>query len=101
MPFIEDSFSHTFKEAIHIATVHALYGNNHLQKEVLENTTDNQTSKHHNGGINEESQVQAHMLLATFFNITPINIKITFYLIFKDSQIRNGFILKFSPPPNC
>jgi len=31
---IQDGLSHLFAEAIHIATVHAKYGSNHLQREV-------------------------------------------------------------------
>jgi hypothetical protein len=47
IPLVEDAFAHTFAEAYHIATVHARYGNNHLEKD-LANTSEgankNQTS---------------------------------------------------------
>ncbi len=41
IPIISDALSHTFAEAIHIATVHAKYGNNHLEKELADTNADN------------------------------------------------------------
>jgi hypothetical protein len=38
IPIIKDVLSHTFAEAIHIATVHTRYGNNHLSKEIEDST---------------------------------------------------------------
>jgi hypothetical protein len=40
LPIINDELAHTFAEAIHIATVHAIYGENHLQKELSDTATD-------------------------------------------------------------
>ena len=39
IPVVEDVLIHCFAEAYHVATVHAKYGNNHLEKE-LANTND-------------------------------------------------------------
>ncbi len=47
IPLVEDAFAHTFAEAYHIATVHAKYGNNHLEKDLAttsEGANKNQTS---------------------------------------------------------
>lgn len=45
MPLIGDAWEHTFAESIHIATVHAKYGANHLEKTIAEAGPDN-TSRH-------------------------------------------------------
>ncbi|MEP6512575.1 MAG: hypothetical protein ABJA79_01805 [Parafilimonas sp.] len=48
IPIISDALSHTFADAIHIATVHAKYGNNHLEKELATEGFDNDNSKNQN-----------------------------------------------------
>ncbi len=35
MPLITDFLDHEFSETIHLSTIHAKYGSNHLDKEVL------------------------------------------------------------------
>ena len=46
IPMVSDTLSHTFSEAIHIATVHTVYGSNHLEKELSTTTPDDTTSRH-------------------------------------------------------
>ena len=45
IPVISDALSHTFEDAIHIATVHSIYGNNHLEVELAATGSDNDASK--------------------------------------------------------
>ena len=54
VPIVSDAISHTFSEAIHIATVHAIYGSNHLEKELSNTTSDNTNSKHQNSSSAED-----------------------------------------------
>ena len=48
VPLISDAISHTFEDAIHIATVHAVYGDNHVEIELADTGSDNDTSKNQN-----------------------------------------------------
>jgi hypothetical protein len=59
LPIVSDAFAHTFAEAIHIATVHAIYGENHLQKE-LANTNADDKSKSQNISKTEDL-ITAHV----------------------------------------
>ena len=45
IPIVSDAVSHTFAEAIHIATVHAIYGSNHLEKELSETSSETNTNR--------------------------------------------------------
>ena len=48
IPVISDALSHTFGDAIHLATVHAVYGSNHVEKELAETGADTDESKSQN-----------------------------------------------------
>ena len=48
MPFISDVYQHEFDGLEHISLVHAKYGNEHLQKEVAENSAGNEANKSQN-----------------------------------------------------
>ena len=56
IPLIKDGFSHAFAKAIHIATVHALYGANHVDKEI-ENAIGNNAKNHHSAKHAESFEV--------------------------------------------
>ncbi len=58
VPIAGDALSHIFAEAIHLATVHAKYGNHHLQKELEASAPDN--GKNHNA-ITPEPNYTAHV----------------------------------------
>ena len=60
VPIVSDALSHTFSEAIHIATVHAIYGSNHLEKELSNTSSDNANNKHQNS-VNTEDPVPLHV----------------------------------------
>jgi DNA repair photolyase len=97
IPIVKDKLSHTFAEAIHLATVHAVYGANHLQKEVDQSSSDNANDKHQNS--NNEDQAQVHVSTNEckfdFWNAMMCKNHFTGILI----GIISGFISKHSPPP--
>ena len=97
VPIVSDAISHTFSEAIHIATVHAIYGSNHLQKE-LSNTTSDNTDKHQTNR-SVEDPVPVHVssngsLYGFYFSVTGND-----YYSFDLNKINPGFYLKNFPPP--
>jgi hypothetical protein len=97
IPVIKDTFSHAFSEAIHMATVHAVYGSNHLQKE-LDNTTDNSNGKHHAGSGFEE-QVPVHVSANEYVHYIKRDQRSRAYSCLELYKLKAGFIIKFSPPP--
>lgn len=48
IPYISDAASHFFDDAIHVATVHAIYGDNHVEIELAATGSDNDASKTQN-----------------------------------------------------
>jgi hypothetical protein len=97
IPIVKDVISHTFAEAIHIATVHAIYGSNHLQKE-LADTSDNTNNKHQTN-TNGEEQVQVHVSASEFlFHFCCLTFNKN-YSVANLCQVKAGFIIKYSPPP--
>lgn len=48
LPIINDAVSHIFKDAVHVATVHALYGENHVDYEIKAAASENDNDKNQN-----------------------------------------------------
>ena len=61
IPFIIDTWGHTFNEIEHISVVHAKYGSHHLQHEVADSASGNEQHKNHNT-CNTEDPVYFHIL---------------------------------------
>ena len=45
IPIAEDAIEHCFAEAYHVATVHAKYGNNHVEIALADDAKDEDNSK--------------------------------------------------------
>ncbi len=97
LPIVSDTLSHTFYEAIHIATVHAIFGSNHLEKELSDTAPDNAGSKHQN--VNLEDQVQVHVSAKECQYDFPFNTKDEFHSCVKMYNLNSGYILRNFPPP--
>lgn len=98
IPIVSDAISHTFSEAIHIATVHALYGSNHLEKELSNTASDNANSKHQNS-VNAEDQVPVHVSTHECLYGFCRNTTDKDYSSLKLYKLKAGFIVKNFPPP--
>ncbi len=68
IPVACDALSHVCNEEEHLATVHAVYGNNHLQKEIASNETSNNKNA---TIVKYEEPVQVH-LQNNVFTLTDI-----------------------------
>lgn len=80
IPAMCDELSHLFNEEKHIATIHAVYGSHHLQKEEAA-VSQNNSSKHtSNFQQDEPNPVHTHTQNYSCLS-TSINIRITRYLI--------------------
>ncbi|MDQ6608288.1 MAG: hypothetical protein M3Y85_00495 [Bacteroidota bacterium] len=98
IPIISDALSHTFAEAIHISTVHAIYGSNHLEKELANTSSDNANSKSQKN-INTEDQVTVHISANECLYDFPVSEADKSFSLLKFFNLKAGFILKQSPPP--
>jgi len=96
IPIIKDKISHTFAEAIHIATVHAMYGSNHLQKEVSQ--ASGETNNNHQS-VNTEETVPVHLMAKELcLDINLIRFS-RLYLTDRHYTITPVYISKVGPPP--
>ena len=98
VPIVRDAISHTFSEAIHIATVHSIYGSNHLEKELSDTASDNANNKQQNS-INTEDQVPVHVSTNEYVPDFYFNGTGKDYFSLKLCNLKPGFILKDFPPP--
>lgn len=100
IPIISDALSHTFSETIHIETVHAILGSNHLEKELAASGTDNASGKNQNT-LNSEEPVLVHVVadeLKYNFYLSAVNID---YPFCKPYTLSSVFISKAGPPPKA
>jgi DNA repair photolyase len=96
IPIVKDTIAHTFAEAIHIATVHAIYGSNHLQKEISETTSDN--NKQQSTSTNED-QFPVHVSAKEYLYDFSSALIFKKYFYLHSYNLKSGFITKHSPPP--
>jgi hypothetical protein len=97
LPILSDVYSHTFAEVIHITTVHAKYGSNHLAYDLAkadsdDNSKDQTTPK-------SDDPFPFHVF-ADYSDMNLIIKKDTAsYCLFKQYTLPSVCILKHTPPP--
>lgn len=97
IPFISDIYSHAFGEAIHLATIHARYGNNHLEKALATTgKSNNKDQKNCNSGEINTVHISSPECIFDFRLNTS---KLTFFFrrFYKLSTI---FLSILVPPPD-
>ncbi len=96
IPLVKDAIAHTFAAAYHIATVHAKYGNNHLEKE-LANTSDAQSK---NQGSEKQLELFAvHITTKNTEDICLIKNCKKAYSFFSEAKILPIVLTIIAPPP--
>ena len=97
IPIICDAVDHTFEDAVHVATVHAKYGANHVELELASYGSD-KNNKDHNA-VRTEEMVQSHFAEDEYsINLPATNIY-TKYFMSSFLNLSHVFISKQSPPP--
>jgi Ca2+/Na+ antiporter len=94
----KDLVSHTFSEAIHLATVHAIYGSNHLQKELDDSESDNSNSKHQTND-KTETEIQLHISFTEFASDLNFIFLKKNYFVANINHVKKGFLTIYSLPP--
>lgn len=98
IPVVEDSLEHCFAEAYHVATVHAKYGNNHLEKEMASTNDDNNNKNI----LKDEDAVPAHITIAgENFCFKIIQPEEVFYSSFNCALITTVLDKHIPPPKFC
>ena len=98
VPLISDAISHTFEDAIHIATVHAVYGDNHVEIELAGTGSDNDASKNQNTA-KAQDPIPVHVSEETAaydFTLTEADKYYPSLLLY---NLMGIFISKDAPPP--
>lgn len=97
IPIAEDALSHCFAEAYHVATIHAKYGNNHVEIALANDAKDDNSKNQTNIKAGEQTLLYLPVneeLLQNFIKDQPE--KTFFYYPDKLCEI---FISKHIPPP--
>jgi hypothetical protein len=98
MPLISDAWAHTFAESIHIATVHAKYGANHLEKELSATSSENENNKAHNS-VKTEEPFPPHLTFTECNDEVSLNAFDISYPVFNLNIPEAVFIFNQAPPP--
>jgi hypothetical protein len=99
MPLISDAWDHAFSESIHIATVHAKYGANHLQSVLADNASDNNSNGKNQNTVKSAEVMPVHIHQET---VTCRFMALTGCIHYNSLQLRRPaktIILKNYPPP--
>ena len=95
---VQDSLSHTFAEASHLNTVHAKYGENHVELELSGKGKENQEGKNHNSQkTNEEASVHNYVDICS--NALFYNTKIKKKYSVISSRLATNLLSILLPPP--
>lgn len=96
IPVVQDALVHCFAEAYHIATVHAIKGNNHLEKELAGSGADADSNKTQKADKAEQAIHETAIDFAYDF-LYPNFLKN--HHSFSNELLSNVFIDFVNPPP--
>jgi hypothetical protein len=97
IPVISDVYSHVFSEAIHLATVHARYGSNHLAKDLANNSEGNGATQKN---LNPDESSLVHVNITENIYNFCIDEAIIGYSSFQTICLPEIYLLRFVPPPD-
>ncbi len=97
IPVAEDALMHCFAEAYHIATVHAQYGNDHLEKNIA--TTNDDANSNSKNVLKEDNASSIHLSFIQEIYFAAIRVTKTFTVIQSISFLHKIFLSIVIPPP--
>ncbi len=97
LPLISDALSHDFNEAIHISTVHAIYGDNHVENEMAAASKDE--AGKNGAGIKYEAQTPVHLSGEAFSIASIIKTNSITPALFRLLQLATVYLSQPLPPP--
>ena len=96
IPLAEDGLSHFFAEAYHIATVHAIYGNNHLEEQEAAASGSNSNEKNM---PKEEITISVHITVTEPLCVLNTISIFKSYFVVSNSCVTKIFQSVTIPPP--
>ncbi|HRI21944.1 MAG TPA: hypothetical protein PLA68_13375 [Panacibacter sp.] len=100
IPFISDAASHFFDDAIHIATVHAIYGDNHIEKELAASGSAEDNNKNQ-GTLKVQEPVPVHISEAAYKYDHTLNIVDKHYYSLQVYDPELVYLSTIAPPPKA
>lgn len=98
IPLAEDSLSHCFAEAYHVATVHAIYGNNHVDVALADDAKDDTNNKNQTTSKTGE-QDTVHISIKEQTPAFVVKIQPEKIFVYTSDKPCTIFLLKNVPPP--
>lgn len=98
LPVMCDAFSHIFNEEQHIATVHAIYGSNHLQAEVANTVADNKSS-HQLASVQQDNPTVIHTFPQGYNSNFIVGMPFLFHSDFSIYRLSAADADCINPPP--
>lgn len=98
IPIAEDALFHCFAEAYHVATVHAKYGNNHLETALANDEKDDNSGKNQTSAKNVE-QTLVHIATKEISTLNTLKSRSEKIFCCFTQKLCTIHILKIFPPP--
>lgn len=98
IPIFNDVWEHEFNEAEHFSLVHEKYGSHHLEKELTDNSQDNEQEKNSNV-LKSEDQVPFHVLADEYKNTSIADIFEKLLVPLPYSKLPSIIVAWDGPPP--
>lgn len=95
---ISDAYNHAFSESIHLSTIHAKYGSNHLESTLAKAGADNDNNKNQKG-LRADQPFLVHLNWEQPFYDFSIDKLNNHYSLFKLFRLPSTLLGKFAPPP--
>ncbi len=100
IPYISDAASHFFDDAIHVATVHMIYGDNHVEIELAATGSADENNKNQST-LKVQEPVSVHISEdECVYDFTINNINRT-YSTLQFSDPESIYLSKDAPPPQA
>jgi hypothetical protein len=96
IPVAEDALEHCFAEAYHVATVHAVEGNDHVEKEMAASGANDDSSKNQKADKTEQT-IHETAIDFTFNFLNPYPLIYSYPCI--NASLSNIYIDFVNPPP--
>lgn len=96
LPVACDALSHIFNEENHIATVHAMFGNDHVEKEIA---TQEKDSNKNQTGIKFEDQIAVHLSVEAIALCPDVKNSNSLFSVFRLLKVTSIFLSQPLPPP--
>lgn len=98
LPLLADAWFHSFNLAVHLATVHAQFGKDHLDAAFAKKTSDQEMGRHEKN-TRTEDPVPAHVVTKPLVSIPLPTLTLDLHLLQHTSNLASVCLVILGPPP--